>query len=111
MREPAAHGIATMLKLFFDGDDESCKISQNLVEDVVIPKLLAVTTDQGEEEERVLHRQKLLEGYCAEQIRTRIPIKCFMSEDLLLYAFSNTLHDDMILALSDFTQQRMRKWN
>ncbi len=69
MREPAAHGIATMLKLFFDGDDESCKISQNLVEDVVIPKLLAVTTDQGEEEERLLHRQKLLEGYCAEQIR------------------------------------------
>ena len=77
MREPAAHGIATMLKLFFDGDDETCKISQNLVEDVVIPKLLAVTTDQGEEEERLLHRQKLLEGYCAEQIRIAAYIQSF----------------------------------
>ncbi|KAL3914195.1 MAG: hypothetical protein SGILL_006197, partial [Bacillariaceae sp.] len=66
MREPAAHGIATMLRLFLDDGKVGRKIAEGLIEDVVIPKVLAVTQEQSDLEET--DRQALLEGYCAEQI-------------------------------------------
>jgi len=66
MREPAAHGITTMLKLYFDHSEESRKIGRELVEGVIIPKLLLVTQEQTEVE--MSDRQSCLGNYCAEQI-------------------------------------------
>jgi hypothetical protein len=66
MREPAAHGIATMLKLFFEAGKDGRRVAEELIVSVVIPKLLTVTQEQRDEEE--LDRQKLMKGFCAEQI-------------------------------------------
>ena len=62
IREPAAHGITTLLKLFYDGKvREDCnKIVHHLVEHVVVPKVLAKDDESN--------HNKLLESYCAEQI-------------------------------------------
>ena len=68
MREPAAHGITTMLKLFSESDnDQSQKIARYLVEDVIVPRILMISSrDQKEHESH--ERQALLESYCAEQV-------------------------------------------
>ncbi|KAG7342134.1 DNA polymerase phi [Nitzschia inconspicua] len=73
MREPAAHGITTMLQLFLDGDEEHHLVARDLVHTIVVPKLLAVTQDDKDFESS--DRQKLLEGYCAEQIGVAVYVQ------------------------------------
>ena len=66
MREPAAHGITSMLNLFFGSKGRvSQKIGSHLVREVIIPKILSITQD-GQSEES--HFQTIIEKYCAEQI-------------------------------------------
>ncbi|CAJ1943042.1 unnamed protein product [Cylindrotheca closterium] len=63
MREPATHGIATLLKSFYQGSPEKActQILNHIVNRIVIPKVFL-----KEEGERSL--EVVLETYCAEQI-------------------------------------------
>lgn len=74
MREPAAHGITTLLKMFFEGSsDEKCsKVLDHLISEVIIPKIL------NHEKVEFNHRA-LLESYCAEQIG----IACYIQSQTL----------------------------
>lgn len=66
MREPAAHGITSMLNLFFGSSKKaSQKIGWHLVKEVVIPKVLIVMQHDKSEGDDF---QTLLEKSCAEQI-------------------------------------------
>lgn len=73
MREPAAHGIATLLKSFYEGHSKAActKVLDHVVSQVVIPKILTKgTTGKGIESAH----KTLLESFCAEQIG----IGCFI---------------------------------
>lgn len=63
MREPATHGIATLLKSFYQGspEKECTQIVDHLVNEIVIPKVLL--REEGETSLNVV-----LESYSAEQI-------------------------------------------
>jgi hypothetical protein len=67
MREPAAHGIATLLNSFYKGSQtKRCmKVVKHLVEQIVIPRILQV---DGDGEKSKLKHSPLLETYSAEQI-------------------------------------------
>jgi len=66
MREPAAHGITTMLNLFFGSERKAIqKIGWHLVEEVIVPKVLMITPDGKSEASDF---QTIMEKYCAEQI-------------------------------------------
>jgi hypothetical protein len=67
MREPAAHGIATLLNSFYNGSQtKRCmKVVKHLVEQIVIPRILQV---DGNGEKSKLKHSPLVETYCAEQI-------------------------------------------
>eukprot|EP00980_Cylindrotheca_fusiformis_P001146 scaffold319_cov97-Cylindrotheca_fusiformis.AAC.6 len=69
MREPAAHGMTTLLKLFYEGrSKEKCKkVLDHVVSHVVIPKILVTSTTGSD-------HKTLLESFCAEQIG----IACFI---------------------------------
>ena len=74
MREPAAHGIATLLNSFYCGTnaDECRKVVKHLVEKVVIPKILQV---DGSGKESKLKHSEFLESYCAEQIALAVYVQ------------------------------------
>jgi DNA polymerase phi len=67
MREPAAHGITTLLNLFYEGrSKEPCKsILDNIISKVIVPKILKTGKDGKEGES---NHKSLLESYCAEQV-------------------------------------------
>jgi hypothetical protein len=67
MREPAAHGIATLLDSFYNGSQtKRCmKVVKHLVEQIVIPRILQVDGNGGKSK---LKHSPLVETYCAEQI-------------------------------------------
>ena len=67
IREPAAHGMTTLLKLFSEGKPRQDRqsIFQHLVQDVVVPKLLTKSSMGGDIES---NHKILLENYCAEQV-------------------------------------------
>ena len=66
MREPAAHGIISVLSLFFEsGNTNSQLIAQQLIEEVVVPKILIIMQDKKNEESDF---QILMQSYCAEQV-------------------------------------------
>ena len=69
MREPAAHGITTMLKMFSDGraNKECTKVLDHLISKIVIPRILKKETMES-------NHGSLIESYCAEQIG----IACFI---------------------------------
>jgi hypothetical protein len=75
MREPAAHGITTLLKMFYDGKskDECVKVAQHLVEGVVIPKVLQMNSSGVEAKS---NDSGLFKSYCAEQIGIASFIQC-----------------------------------
>jgi len=66
MREPAAHGITTMLKLYMDRQSyKGCnEIAWSLVEDTIIPNILRLKSENQEEE---MDRDALIPSFCAEQ--------------------------------------------
>eukprot|EP00536_Pseudo-nitzschia_multiseries_P001193 jgi/Psemu1/180397/e_gw1.14.222.1 len=66
MREPAAHGISAVLKLFLESTSETNQsIGRHLVENVVIPKVLIITQDDRSEESDF---ETLLQKYLPEQV-------------------------------------------
>lgn len=66
MREPAAHGITTLLRTFSERKSAAHKdVANHLVEKVVIPKLLLVGSN-GEESES--DHTILVGSFCAEQL-------------------------------------------
>ena len=67
MREPAAHGIATLLNSFYNGSQtkQCMKVVKHLVEQIVIPRILQV---DGNGEKSKMKHSPLVETYCAEQI-------------------------------------------
>jgi hypothetical protein len=77
MREPAAHGMATLLSLFYEGrSKEACtKVLDHVVSQVVIPKILT-RGSTGKEIES--DHKALLESFCAEQIG----IACFIQSQV-----------------------------
>ncbi len=67
MREPAAHGMTTLLKTFCEENSnaEQKEVANHLVEKVVIPEVLLLGSN-GEENER--DHSRLVGTYCAEQL-------------------------------------------
>jgi hypothetical protein len=66
MREPAAHGIVSVLSLFFESNNSNSQlIAQHLIEEVVVPKILIIMQDKKNEESDF---QILMQSYCAEQV-------------------------------------------
>ena len=66
MREPAAHGIVSLLNLFFRSRKKgSQKMGWHLVKEVIIPKVLIVMQGDGSEEDDF---QTIMEKSCAEQV-------------------------------------------
>eukprot|EP00934_Nitzschia_sp_Nitz4_P008977 Nitzschia sp. Nitz4//scaffold2_size372955//41768//45868//NITZ4_000365-RA/size372955-processed-gene-0.8-mRNA-1//1//CDS//3329546602//8967//frame0 len=77
MREPAAHGITTLLKLFLDSkSDEHKAISKRIVEEVVLPELLRKdsTGETGSSD-----HSALIGSFCAEQIGIVLFIQSYAS--------------------------------
>lgn len=67
MREPAAHGIITLLQTFCDSSSGSEKtlVATHLVKRVVVPKILSMST---EEDEGGSDHSSLVGRFCAEQL-------------------------------------------
>lgn len=66
IREPAAHGVTSMLNLFFGSNRKaSQKIGWHLVKEVIVPKVLIIMQDDRSEESDF---ETLIKKYCAEQI-------------------------------------------